>query len=71
MTDNEDGEIEILRDRLREYRDLLEILYHFLIAKDLQQRGAINSPENILRLKLEEHGIGSLEQKPIFDKKDF
>lgn len=55
--------IDILRERLKEYKDLLEICYLY-IKED--------TPKTITRdslvEKLEDHGIGDTEQRPIIKK---
>lgn len=62
-------EIErILRDRLKEYKGLLEVCYNFLDELDGDE-DLSNKIENILS-KLDEHGIGDTTPKPIV-RRDF
>lgn len=64
MNDPEIDTIDILRDTVKEYRDLLNICYYFIMDKNPNDDKA----ENLLT-KLHEYGIGDPTPKPI-DKKD-
>ena len=58
------SESDILRLRLKEYRDLLEICYHLVSAPPEQKH-----IDNLLK-KLREHGIGDTTQRPIVNRED-
>lgn len=53
---NEEVEIELLRERLNEYRDLLQVSYSIIFRshEDIQKRNVIRER---YKSKLHEHGI--------------
>jgi len=61
-------EIEIVRTRLREYRQLLQITYSLL--NDLPVREPHRDKINRLMAKMDEYGIGDTAAQPIFDRRD-
>lgn len=60
-----DEEMEIVRSRLREYRELLETCYHFIKA-NFQKSNSV--PYQRLIEQLEQHGVHERQPKPIFDR---
>lgn len=59
-------ESHILRDRLKEYKSLLHITYHFIESASLNKQDR-EKAEKILST-LDQHGIGDTTPKPIVDR---
>lgn len=64
----ESEEVHILRDRLREYKNLLTLLYHFIDSASLGKDDR-ETAQKILAT-LDKHGVGDTEARPILDKGD-
>lgn len=63
MTIEESDTIEILRDRLKEYRELLEVCYNYLDRPNKTEAAA-----DKIKKKLNEHGVGTRESLPLQNK---
>jgi hypothetical protein len=61
-------EIHILRDRMREYKELLDVAYHFIESAALNKDDR-EKAEKILS-SLDQHGIGDTTPQPIV-RRDF